>query len=714
MDNDPTYGQDLASKYADAATPLPSLGQTWQERETKLAKEIRTEGTLAGYLAGNPQLETKIIYLLSSGKTAEAKALWDRKNETESANYDGISAISTMDARNGTNARILVDQASRSMKREFDNTEVTLVDGRKTTVGRYFADPDAYKDPGESFRGMGFNQENVDAFLNAEDHGLRRAMGFFMKDAQELAKRGAGGTSVASMNIQNNEAASAIRTSWQDIRDTFGDGAEAFAQNVFATHEKSGAAAPMVGALLELGKAHAQATGLKGTALTDSLFGSYRDLVFSAYRGDSDRTGSTSRDVTPDKQMKADALIARTLAKVAQRDPNMYSMRLDDPALKAGLRDAVSMIAEASADMMDLVQIAQEGGHNIFDLLAEDMANRVKGVATDSIPARWRRFTDGLKNQFTGGRDFAQVAYDRSGDVFDYMKLSRSAGGESTNKSADGISAAIMANFRRTFAGDIFAGKTPYEAYASIASDPAKMRKAMDGMVTDLSKFFTGRGARPLAVQLAEQVFRTFGRGGRLNVEDALRDFANNEMARKASPLAYESARNWFFGTVAGAYRYDAKLAQLDTHLASDEGGKLNDRDRAAHMSRVRSRIGELTARAERGDTSVNPMLVIDEELNHGTYYTLRNAGPMLGKDGRPVIDPETRKPVPNLVPERRWTSNLRRDRTLAQQATGLDQSELRRRYDDSRSLQEFAAKRRLSEQIHQEYKEAGDVTSGQ
>ena len=691
MEDNPNLGNDLTSRYGDELPPVPSLGPTWQDREQKLAKDISTEGTLAGYLVGLPRKELELQSLISAGKTAEAKELYDSMYAAIDANRGNMSAVAAMDARNGANAKLLVEQAQRALRYDFNKLDVTTVDGQQTTLGRFFADPNMYKDPGKSYEDRGFYRSDVDAFLNSDDEGLRRSLGFFMK-------------SKGPLHIQDKEAAHAVRTNWQDITDVFGKGAEAMVQNLYVTHRESGAAAPMLKSMIELGRAHAAATKLKDEELTDSFFGAYRDLIFSAYRGDSDQTGSQARDITPNKRLQADALITRTLAEMARRDPT-YSMRLDDPVVKGGLREAVSMIAEASADGIDLVKEAAPGG-NLYDLLAKDMADRASGVQSDSVPERWRRFNDGLRNQFTGGRDFAQMAFDRSGDALDYLKLDRAAGGRSTNQAADGISAAMMTRLRRTFVGDIFGGKTPYAAWNAMRSNPQKMSAAMGAMVSDLERYFTGPGARSLATQLAESAFNAFGHGTRLNVETLLRDAANSVRLRNASPLAYESARNWFYGNVAVPVQYADKLAELDRHVASEEGGGLNDRDRAAFMSRMRSRVSEMARRAEAGDLTVNPGLMLDEQLNRGQYY--RQVRVPVMEAGKQVKD-EKGQPKYTLKVERRWTSDLRRDRGEAGVQSGLEQGELKRQWTTARDLEKYELQRRTSKAVDREFAEGGD-----
>ena len=690
MEDNPDLDNDLASKYGDELPPAPSLGPTWQDREQKLAKDISTEGTLASYLIGRPRADLEIQSLISAGKVAEAKEKYDARYAAIDANRGNMSAVAAMDARNGTNARLLRDQAEYELRYEFNKLPVTTVDGQQTTLGRFFADPNMYKDPGKSYEDRGFYRSDVDAFLNSDDEELRRSLGFFMK-------------SKGPLHLQDKEAAHAVHVNWRDITDVFGKGSSAMVQNLYVTHRESGAAAPMLKSMIELGRAHAAATKLKDEELTGSFFGAYRDLIFSAYRGDPDQTGSQTRDVTPNKRLQADALITRTLAEMAKRD-STYSMRLDDPGVKGGLREAVSMIAEASADGIDLVKEAAPGG-NLYDMLAKDMADRASGFQSDSVPERWRRFNDGLRNQFTGGRDFARTVFDLSGDPLDYLKLDRSAGGRSTNQAADGISAAMMARLRRTFVGDIFGGKTPYAAWNALRSDPLRASAAMNMMVHDLEKYFTGPGARSLATQLAESAFNAFGRGTKLNVETLLRDAANSARLRKASPLAYESARSWFYGNVAAPVQYADKLAELDRHVASEEGGGLNDRDRAAFMSRMRSRVAEMAKRAEAGDLTVNPGLMLDEQLNRGQYY--RQVRVPVMEAGRQARD-ENGKPKYTLKVERHWTSNLRRDRGEAGVQSGLEQGELKRQWISARDLESYELRRRTSKSVDREFEEGG------
>lgn len=716
-DSNPDLSDDLTQRYGSQLSLLSSLVDNTArraEREQEVAQSISTPGSLAQYLVDLPRREAELQSLISAGKTAEAKEMYDGIYAVIDANRQGLSAVGVMDPRAGANTKMLVDQANRALSYGFNKLPVTTVDGQETTLQQFFADPNMYKNPGKSYEDRGFYRSDVDAFLNSDDEGLRRSLGFFMK-------------SKGPLHLQDKDAAHAVRTNWGDITDVFGKGAEAMVQNLYATHRDSGAPVPMLKAMIELGRAHSQATGLKDEELTSSFFGAYRDLIFSAYRGDSDQTGTQARDITPNKRLQADALITRTLAEMARQN-QMYSRRLDDPILREGLRSSVSMIAEAAADGIDLVKEAAQSGTNLYAVLASDMADRVSGLSTDNIPARWRRFNDGLRNQFSGGRDFAQMQFDLSGDARDYLKLARSAGGRSTNQAADGISAAIMTRLRRAFAGDVFGGKTPAAAWDALRADPDRMRAAMDDMAGDLAKYFTGPGARPLATLMASRAYDAFGRGMRFNAETVLRDLAVDSKFSKSNPLAYSSARDWYYGNVAATMRYADKLADLDRHVASDEGGGLNDRDRAAFMSRMRSRVAEMSRAVERGDTTVDPARMIDEQLNRGKYYVQRpvemrdkdgNIVYEKGKDGKPVIDPKTGQPKPkymrdrngNLVlnPDEAWSTNLRRDRGEATVDTVLAQQEIRRQYLAKRDLAKQEALDRQRSRIKKEEADGGD-----
>lgn len=258
LDAAPTFGgmniitTDIMQRYNALKPKLPEI-QTTAEREQKISKEIRTEGTLAWYLVGLKGHELKIHSLISAGKTAEAKDAYDMMVSTIDANRDGITAVASMQG-GGTNARILIDAATRALKSEFNDEEVKTVSGETYTLGRYFSDDTLWKDPGSSFRSRGFSKRVIDSFLNSDDEELRNALGFFVKDQSYLLNKKAG-VDFDLMHIQNNEAADAVFDNWSDIKDTFEDGASAFAFYIHEANVDCGVAGTTLKAFLALANA---------------------------------------------------------------------------------------------------------------------------------------------------------------------------------------------------------------------------------------------------------------------------------------------------------------------------------------------------------------------------------------------------------------------------------------------------------------------------
>lgn len=655
---------DIMQRYNELKPQLPEI-QTTAEREQKISKEIGTEGTLAGYLVGLRGQELKIQSLISAGKTAEAKDEYDSMVSTIDANRDGIAAVASMQD-GGTNARVLIDAATRALKSGFNDEEVKTVSGETYTLGRYFSDDTLWKDPGSSFRNRGFSKRVVDGLLNSDDEELRRSLGFFAKDQSYLLNKKAG-VDFDPMHIQNNEAADAVFDNWSDIRDTFGDGASRFVQYVHESHTESGATAPMLKAFLTLAKARAGTTGLSGDSLVSDVMGGYRELLAYCNQGDAVDGKTNARDVTPNKRLMSDATLLKMATEMEKAGGAGFAGDLRDPNVRQAFRECMSVMADATACATSPDALASDQGVNIYKAFADHVTAKATGrTPANGFITNWKRFSDGLDNQITGGRDFARIAYDMTGDAGDYMKLKRAAGGESSCPAADNMKADVVQSLKRTIAKSMVDGSDAATAWAKVSSDPEAARNRMSDLVKSLSRSFSGRGRMAAATRLASEVVSAVENGGRLNIETRIRDLVSDQNFARANPLAHESLANWFYGQTEVAYRYTDKLAQLDRHWRSVNGGLLNDRDVAAAMSRLQSRVAELTRLAEGPNKGVYPSSVIDTELNRGYVYgtsadgtvvrlprdDLRSTLARLGPNGTPAE--QARLASDYISPERR------------------------------------------------------------
>lgn len=633
---------DLAARYAATRpAPTPPPARTIADREKDLAAEITTAGTLADYLVnGTRQRDLRIQSLVRAGRTAEAREEWLDRNDAVDVNYGGMTAVSSMKG-SGANANRLRELAEREVLRKFNDDEVTTVDGRTFKMGEYFADDGPWKDPGSAFRDRGYSKRAVNAFLTGkysvplpdgsgstemEDEELKRSMGYFMKDATAVAAKRMG-LDVDPMHIQNNEAADAVCDSWKAIRDTFGDGASRFVQYVHETHRDSGAAAPFLKALLKLGAAHSASTGLTGEALVDHLMGSYRGILALSSRGDAGPDGSPARPVSANRRLMTDVMLIKTLARLEQAGGTGYANMLDDDRVQAGIRDCMSIVAECTANGMDLVSEAdgRKGpGHvgNLFDAFADFLSNRARGMPDDgSFVDNYRRFSEGLRGQVTGGTDFVPMPKGPSGDVTDHQKLLRMAGGRSSCPEADNMAAGVHRMLRRIVVPYMTEGKTAQQAWAEIDQDLEASDRRKDMLVGELAKSFSGKGAKAAATQLAETIIDAVRNNTQVNIQDAIMAAASNRAIAETDPYMYTSFRNWVYGMTEASTRYARQLKDLDLHWASESGGSMSDKDRAAALSRVKSRIAELDRATENKIGVMSAGAYLDSLLNRGTIF---------------------------------------------------------------------------------------------
>lgn len=627
---------DLAERYAAALPPPCPTRTSEQDREQDLARSISSDKqTLAGYLiTGVSKSDLTIQSLVRLGQTAEAKAEYDRRQTFVKDNRENLTAIASMTG-GGVNTEALRTAATKELQGAVSDVDVRTVDGQTYKLGAYFNDDRIWKNPGEH---SSFSKRSVESFLNTDDDELRRSLGLFMKGATDPMNKRAGG-GFDPMRIQNSDAADAVNDNWKEIKDTFGDGASQFVQYVQETHKDAGAAAPFLRSMLKLGRAHAESTSLTGAQLVDDMMGSYRTLMFSAFRGDPADTGSSARKPSTDQQLVADGTIVKMLTQLEDAGGVGFGKAvLENEKVRRGLRECLDMMAEADSDGIDLAKETGEGGTSITTAFADHLADIAKGLdSTSGFVANYRRFSGNLKRQLTGGKNFVGVPYDMTSDPQDMQKLSRMAGGQSSCPEADNIAAGAHRVIRRLMATPMSSGKTAQQSWDMMDADPDLASQRLDALTTEIAKSFRGRGAVPAAQQLADSIIRSVSRGSSLSIEDEILRAAGNKEFLRSNPLAYQSVRNWVYGNVAATERYAEKLAQLDAHWASESGGGLSDRDRKAAMSRLKSSIAEFDRIVEGKIGTGTGEALIDEALNRGIIYQ-EATEPMLDLAGRPMM----------------------------------------------------------------------------
>jgi len=638
-----TINTDIMSRYSELKPGLPPV-QSVADREQKLSEQISQGDTLAGYLVGLKGQELNVRSLISMGKTAEAKEAYDDMVSTIDANRAGITAVASMRG-GGTNAKVLVDAANRALLSGFNDEEVKTVDGDSYKVGEYFSNDRLWKNPGSSFRNRGFSRRSVDAMLNSEDEGLRRSLGFFMKDVNYTANRKAG-VDFDSMHIQNNEAADAVYDNWNDIRATFGDGAERFVQYVHETHVDSGASAPMLKAFCSFAKQRSAHSNLKGDSLVSDVMGGYRELVDFVNQGDP-AAGTTERQVSTNKRLMADATILKMVTEMEKAGGAGYKVDFRDDRVKTAFRECMAVMADATACGIDPTQ----GPSSVFAGFAGHVLDRASGrMSTGGFVNSWMRFDQGLRNQLSGGRDFRSIAAELTSDPADYLRLQRAAGGESSCPAADGIMADVRQSLKRTVGQYTRNGIDAATAWAKVSSDPTLAAERVDDLVKVISQSLSGRGRTVAARRLAADIIGTVENGGKLNLETRIRDLVADNRFRQTSPLAHESLSNWFYGNTEATLRYSYKFAQLERHWASPNGGGLSERSRASAMSRMKSRVAEASRMSEGPNKGIDPSVLIDNELRRGFIFLPTKEGvqrvPTDVNGNVTVTDPKSGKAV--------------------------------------------------------------------
>lgn len=669
-------GTDLASRYR---ADLPTT--TVSRREADIAEDWNNQDSIIGFLASGAQNTLdRIVSDVSSGdpdRIVRARQSYAGLQDTLRDNTDKISLIRNYKG-GGALAESLRKTAEALGTNAYNQIEVTLPDGRKTTLGLAFnGDGDVLSDPGKGFRDRGFSDADVSAYLGGsyvasdgttrKSSALQECAHMFM-DPKSNARL-ANGSVFDRNHVQDQEGMQAVSSNWERIESIFGDGAKKFVRTAHNMFLESGAYEHIIPGLLDAAEDYQKKTGLTGARLAASVMSSYRALTDSAVSGPPrGEAGDTSRAMTVPRRQMADAAASKAIAFL--RGDNRPADGVFSAKSTAALKKGFALQAYFTASGYDVYKREEGDTMSFSDVLGQftaraGTAEEGSGVlgeflGTDTTPGVSARI-DGLVG---GGTDPRQTVRFDSADPADYLsrvgKTKAGSMSEGADTLADGVKAVLQYGvFRRMMKGR-HAGEALTDVAAALEDAPET-----DPVLSRTRKVFeksgiTDKYAQNELIGCMVDALRT---GQRFDFQTVIGELAFGNRRPTVPGTLTEAGkqglRDWYYGAVAAPLQFADYDRQVRAHLASTEGGSLSAADVNAVVVRMNTARKALIDRFAWEGKPFDPTVLDRAVLGLRSRYTTERDvnGNSLEKfdyvspEGiLKALDPETRKVVEGVL----------------------------------------------------------------
>lgn len=628
MAND-IFNGDVTSRYSEQMEP----GRySWRQAESDLTRDVfeKPGESVAGLAWNFEQTHVdKVANLLANGDFAAAKEDYDKLRESIRLNWDGLSTMAQMQGDGyGPMSNQIGAKARAILGGAFNQREVVLSDGSKTTIGRALADNSPFlAGKSEELSSFGFGTNATDLYLK-NDKVIKSVMDPLLRSSHS-------GVPVAN-RLQLIELAEDYANNKERVDGVFGDGAQRFMDYIRDTHQTSGCAAHTFRTLLDFAEDYSGKTGVAGKQLASDVVGGYNDLVASTFQGDPQigRDGvRRPAEITDDQRRMFDATLLPALKMTLEGLDDRTPVDLRDPRLKRSLLDVMDVVAYSKAQGSDILSDCRNAGYDVNAALGGFVRNALLDMEqpSDNIVEGVRRLRSDMLGRITGGRSPQRVDAQLSGRAEDYMKgVERRTGVRSLCPEADGMADTIHGYLLRELTPAMAKGQLYPDA---ARANPAKM---VDGLARKLSRSFYGPG-RGLAAQAVAQaalfgatapngdvLSQGFMNGGQVNVEELIATLAFSPGSDANDPMI-ASLRSWYSGNVAMDLQFGKRRAKLRDSLLSD-----GIPDAQARM--IVSSASSLAAQnLSRG---IDPSFVFDNAESQGVYLTLKDG---TDAEGRPA-----------------------------------------------------------------------------
>lgn len=678
---------DIWTKYS-AGNAAPEPTQTWAQREEGLAAEAGNPDTVVGFLVNGMDAAVKeLVGHLTAGtadRLVKAKQIYDEKlNGTIDGNLESIAKVGALTG-GGDRAKQVRERADYASRHAYNDLEFTMPDGRTTTVGRFFSDPDFYANPGKNLTDNGFDADGVAAFLGGQDKALTESLGYFARSKDYVIGQKPG-VVVNATDEQDKEGFRAVYQNWDDISRICGPAASTFARHVRNSNLEIGGYSQKIPAVLKWMEARSRRTGLTGYGLVDSVKRDYDRLAGSAVQGDPSPDGTTARPVTAAKRRVVDATAISAIAKMEQ----FGDVELASDEKIAAMGDCLSLMARMTATGYDVMNGRDGRDRDMIAHFADHVANAGTPAARSGFVYNYLASREMRNSLVTGGRDFTAATPRRSADPADWLKVDKAAGGRSSAPMLDALAADINDALDVASFPVMAAGNTAEGALDGIMRDPAAGDRLMDGLMKAVGKYVSDPRA---CADIAQSAVRAHRSRVPLNLQQAVFDygFANAGYA-KARPAAAQALRNLYYSSVTAPAQFAEDWAEVLAHVQSDDGLGLSPRDAQVYMSRVGAALADAVNMSKRFGVEYNPRDVLVQAKNSGYYY-------VPAEDGSGIV--------------RRRTNNLSAFRGRDPVGFTAEQAALKQQYMYEQALIHSAARQRQTAEIRREEKQK-DAESG-
>ena len=492
MAND-IFNGDVTSRYSEQMEP----GRySWRQAESDLTRDVfeKPGESVAGLAWNFEQTHVdKVANLLANGDFAAAKEDYDKLRESIRLNWDGLSTMAQMQGDGyGPMSNQIGAKARAILGGAFNQREVVLSDGSKTTIGQALADGSPFlAGKSEELSSFGFGSNATDLYLK-NDKVIKSVMDPLLRSSHS-------GVPVAN-RLQLIELAEDYANNKERVDDAFGDGAQRFMDYIRDTHQTSGCAAHTFRTLLDFAEDYSGKTGITGKQLASDVVGGYNDLVASTFQGDPQvgRDGvRRPAEITDDQRRMFDATLLPALKMTLEGLDDRTPVDLRDPRLKRSLLDVMDVVAYSKAQGSDILSDCRNAGYDVNAALGGFVRNALLDMEqpSDNIVEGVRRLRSDMLGRITGGRSPQRIDAQLSGRAEDYMKgVDRRTGARSLCPEADGMADTIHGYLLRELTPAMAKGQLYPDA---AMADPAKL---VDGLARKLSRSFYGPG-RELAAQ---------------------------------------------------------------------------------------------------------------------------------------------------------------------------------------------------------------------
>lgn len=131
-------------------------------------------------------------------------------------------------------------------------------------------------------------------------------------------------------------------------------------------------------------------------------------------QSDAEAGKDDSQDFTSSKSIMADVTFLEMATEMEKAGGRGFAANLHDPVARQAFRECVQVLADVKDCGISLDVLAAEQGVNIYKAFADHVTARVQGSQPGGFVVNWKRLSEQLNNQISGGTDIAGKESDKN------------------------------------------------------------------------------------------------------------------------------------------------------------------------------------------------------------------------------------------------------------------------------------------------------------